>query len=116
MFTNIKRVTNQQPATAQGDVAFANNQPGHVGEGWACVPAFNADVGRYLPIPQTNNFAEGLWIYTIRGCCKVIDNNWTISGQWDSGTEETFVAEHQGAGGDIQATISPQGNISMSKV
>ena len=115
MFTNIKTVTNQQPSTGQGGVAFANNQPGHAGEGWACIPGFSAEIGRYLPVPLTSNFAEGLWVYTTRGRCQVIDNDWTISGQWDGGTVEIFVQKGQGAGGNIKVTVDSQGNISMIK-
>lgn len=115
MFTNIKTVKNQQPSTGQGAVAFANNQPGHAGEGWACIPGFEADVGRYLPVPRTDEFAEGLWIYTILGRCQVIDKDWIISGQWENGSEEIFLKKNEGAGGNIKVTIDSQGHISMSK-
>lgn len=115
MFTNIKSVTNQQPSAGQGGVAFANNQPNHAGEGWACVPGFSGEVGRHLPVPQTSKFAEGLWVYTLRGLCQVIDNDWQISGMWDNGTEDVFLQKGQGAGGDIKVRIDANGNISMAK-
>lgn len=113
MFTNIRKVTNQQPFTPKGGVAFANNEPDHAGEGWACVPGFSAAIGRYLPVPRTSKHEQGLWIYTMRGCCQVIDDDWKIKGKWNGETEETFLKE--GAGGNIEVKIDPQGNISMSK-
>lgn len=115
MFTNIKTVTNQQPSTPNGEVAFVNQQLGHAWESWACAPGFSGDIGRYLPVPQTGDISEGLWIYTMRGLCKVIDNDWMISGQWLGGSEEIFIKPGEGAGGEIQVTIDPQGNLSMGK-
>jgi hypothetical protein len=66
-------------------------------------------------VPQTGKFAEGLWVYTLRGLCQVIDNDWKISGMWDDGTEDVFLQKGQGAGGDIKVRIDANGNISMAK-
>ncbi len=115
MFTNIKKVTNSQWSVKSGVVAFANNQPDHKNEGWACVPLYSAEVGRFLPIPQTNDFMEGLWISTEKGCCKVIDRDWTISGQWENGTIVVLLDKNKGAGGDVEVVISAEGEISMNK-
>ncbi len=114
-FTNIQKVTNQQPANAKGGVAFSNQQPGHAWESWACTPGFDKDIGRSLPVPQVSNFDEGLWIYTIKGRCQVVDNNWTITGKWDNGTEVILIPNGKGAGDNIQATIASNGDITMSK-
>lgn len=114
-WTNIKKVTNQQPANAQGGVAFANQQTDHAWESWACAPGFDDDTGRHVPVPQTSNFQDGLWIYTIKGRCQVIDNDWTITGKWDCGNEVILIPKGQGAGSDVQATIDAAGNITMRK-
>ncbi len=114
-FTNIRKVTNQQPADPKGGVAFANNQKHHSDEGWACVPGYDKILGRYLPIPAVSEYEEGLWIYTIRGRCQVIDHDWTIKGKWDDGTVVELIARGGGAGGEVQATIASDGYITMSK-
>lgn len=115
MFTNIESVMNQQPSTDRGGVAFVNRQPGHAWESWACEPGFEGQVGRYLPIPRTGDFQQGLWVYTIRGKCRLIDNDWKISGKWEDGSTVTFLEKDGGVGGNIKLKIGSAGDISMSK-
>lgn len=114
-YTNIEKVTNQQAANARGGVAFANQQPGHAGESWACAPGFDGETVDKVPVPQTNDYQKGLWIYTIKGCCQVIDDDWTITGKWTETDTALLIARGEGAGGNIQVIIAADGNITMSK-
>lgn len=112
MVTNIKTVTNQQTPGAfdgYGAVALANNQPTRFGESWACAPGFDGEVGRSLPIPETDNYDEGLGVYTVMGRVQLIDSTGMIRGRWSSGEHPVYLD----AGGDVSLTIQSNGDIRL---
>lgn len=116
VFTNIEAVYNEQSGD-RGEVAFVNMQEGHAYESWACGPEFFGETRRNVPIPQTEDWEQGLWIYTEKGLCKVIDNDWTIKGWWlgDESGAFVLIPKNEGAGGNIAAKIAPDGKITMAK-
>jgi hypothetical protein len=112
-FTNIQHVTNQQQT---GGIPFVNMQSDHAGESWACQPGFQNNIGRNLPIPQMPDYNNGLWIYTRKGLCQIIDQNWQVTGKWDGGNPVIFLdgGDH-GVGSNISVTIQSDGDIAMEK-
>ena len=93
------------------------------------VIAFNAEtVGNSFWVKTgSNDTKAGLWISwhkelplvlcTSKGVCSIWDTDWKIHGLWEGYPNEIIFLEggSAGVGGDIQVTITSDGDIRMNK-
>lgn len=79
----------------------------------SCLPGFDGEIGRSLPIPQTGDPDEGIWIYTHRGLVQVYESAGRIRGRWNN--TDILTSDWCDAGGNVTVTLYSDGQVHVGR-